>query len=62
MKTIEKYAGTKCQSAGFHVLRHTCATMMYTVGISIEDIADTLGDDIKVVESTYIHSKKNVVF
>lgn len=58
MKTIEKYAGTKCQSAGFHVLRHTCATMMYTVGISIEDIADTLGDDIKVVESTYIHSEK----
>lgn len=36
--------------------------MMYTVGISIEDIADTLGDDIKVVESTYIHSEKNVVF
>ena len=57
-------AFTSCaKDAGFtgrkhitpHTLRHTCATHMAQNGISLEEIAQVLGNTLRVVEEVYAH-------
>ncbi len=47
--------------SGAHILRHTCATMMYRNGVSIEYIADYLGDTVETVSKYYIERTERIV-
>ena len=38
-----------------HVLRHTCATMLLQLGISVYDVAGVLGASEDVIRRTYGH-------
>ena len=38
-----------------HVLRHTCATMLLQLGVSVYDVAGVLGASEDVVRRTYGH-------
>jgi len=38
-----------------HILRHTWATRTARNGVSMREIADFLGDDIRTVEKNYYH-------
>ena len=38
-----------------HVLRHTCATMLLQLGVSVYDVAGVLGASEQVVRRTYGH-------
>ena len=52
---------TACDLAGLgpdvtpHVLRHTCATMLLQLGVSVYDVAGVLGASEEVVRRTYGH-------
>jgi integrase len=52
---------TACELAGLgadvtpHVLRHTCATMLLQLGVSVYDVAGVLGASEDVVRRTYGH-------
>jgi len=52
---------TACELAGLgadvtpHVLRHTCATMLLQLGVSVYDVAGILGASEEVVRRTYGH-------
>jgi integrase len=52
---------TACELAGLggdvtpHVLRHTCATMLLQLGVSVYDVAGVLGASEEVVRRTYGH-------
>lgn len=52
---IESAAGTKVQSPGTHVLRHTCASLYFRKKVPIETICQILGNTREVCEKTYIH-------
>ena len=46
--SVNKLFGTLCDQAGvrrirFHDLRHSCATLLYELGVPIENIQDILG-------------------
>ena len=38
-----------------HVLRHTCATMLLQLGVSVYDVAGVLGASEEVIRRTYGH-------
>jgi integrase len=42
-----------------HVLRHTCATMLLQLGISVYDVAGVLGTTEDVVRRTYGHHARD---
>jgi integrase len=42
-------------TGSLHVLRHTAATLALTAGVPVHTVAARLGDDPKVVLSTYAH-------
>ena len=51
---INKLFGTLCDEAGvrrirFHDLRHSCATLLYELGVPIENIQDILGHSSPVI-------------
>ena len=53
--SIEKNSGTKVQSPGTHVLRHTCASLYFRANVPVETICQILGNTREVCEKTYIH-------
>lgn len=55
IKSIEIAAGTKVQSYGTHILRHTCASLYFRNGVPIETICAILGNTREVCEKTYVH-------
>lgn len=55
IKAIEISAGTKVQSSGTHILRHTCASLYFRAGVPTITIAQILGHSKEVCEKTYIH-------
>jgi integrase len=55
IKKIEQNSGTKVQGGSTHVLRHTCASLYFRKGISIEIIAKILGHSVEVCRTTYLH-------
>lgn len=55
IKSIELNAKTKVQGGSTHVLRHTCASLYFKKGISVEVIAKILGHSPEVCRNTYIH-------
>jgi integrase len=38
-----------------HILRHTCATMLLQLGVSVYDVAGVLGATEDVIRRTYGH-------
>jgi integrase len=52
---------TACQLAGLgsdvtpHVLRHTCATMLLQLGVSVYDVAGVIGASEEIIRRTYGH-------
>lgn len=55
IKRIQLNAGTTIQGASSHALRHTCASLYFRKGISIEIIAKILGHSVDVCRNTYLH-------
>jgi len=52
---IEDRAGIPVSSDGVHVLRHTCASMLFRNGATIQEIASMLGNSVEVCQETYVH-------
>ena len=42
-------------NAGPHMLRHTCASLLFDKGLRVEDIASILGNSPEICRKTYIH-------
>lgn len=55
IRAIEQASETSVQSAGTHILRHTCASLYFRKGVNIETICAILGNTREVCEKTYIH-------
>jgi site-specific recombinase XerD len=55
VKAICKNAETKIQNPVTHILRHTCASLYFRAGVSVEVICKILGNSREVCEKTYIH-------
>ena len=55
IKSILKYADTKVQSSNTHIMRHTCATLLYSKGVNLHTIARILGNSEEVLKKTYVH-------
>lgn len=55
LQTIQRYAETKVQKSGLHVLRHTCASLYFSKNIQVEIIAFILGHSAEVCRRRYIH-------
>lgn len=62
---IEKRAKTSVIYSGTHLLRHTCASLMFKNGVPVEIIATILGNSREVCEKVYVHfideQKENAV-
>lgn len=52
---MENEAETTVRSSGTHLLRHTCASLYFRAGVSVETICQILGNTRDVCEKTYIH-------
>lgn len=52
---IEKNAKIPISSHGVHVLRHTCASLMFRNGAKVQEVAEMLGNSVLVCECIYIH-------
>lgn len=55
IKKIQENAETDIQGASSHSLRHTCASLYFRAGVSIETIAKILGHSVDVCRKTYVH-------
>ena len=55
IKKIQENAETKVQGASSHSLRHSCASLYFRAGVSIETIAKILGHSVDVCRKTYVH-------
>jgi integrase len=55
IRRIQKNAGTNKQGSSAHVLRHTCASLLFEQGLEVEKIASILGHSADVCRQTYIH-------
>ena len=55
IKAIEGRADTQTRYSGSHIMRHTCASLLFRKNVPIEIIASILGNSREVCESTYIH-------
>ena len=52
---IQEEANMKIKNSGLHVLRHTCASLLFRKNIPIEIIASLLGHSVDVCRETYLH-------
>lgn len=52
---IEEEGETKVRAHNTHILRHTCASLYFRAGVSVEVICKILGNSREVCEKTYIH-------
>lgn len=52
---IENRAQTQTRATGTHVLRHTCASLLFRKGVPVEIIASILGNSREVCERIYVH-------
>ena len=43
------------QSSNTHIMRHTCASLLYRNGIDLNTIARILGNSEEVLRKTYVH-------
>ncbi len=55
IKSILKNADTKTQASNTHIMRHTCATLLFDKGIDLHTIAQILGNSEEVLKKTYVH-------
>lgn len=55
IQNIEEEGGTKVRAHNTHILRHTCASLYFRAGVSIETICAILGNTREVCEKTYVH-------
>lgn len=53
--SILKNADTKMQSSNTHIMRHTCASLLFRNGIDLNTIARILGNSEEVLRKTYVH-------
>ena len=52
---IENEGETTVRAKNTHILRHTCASLYFRAGVSIEVICKILGNTREVCEKTYVH-------
>ena len=55
ISSILKNADTKMQSSNTHIMRHTCASLLFRNGIDLNTIARILGNSEEVLRQTYVH-------
>lgn len=55
IKKIEEEGETTVRAHNTHILRHTCASLYFRAGVSVEIICKILGNSREVCEKTYIH-------
>ncbi len=53
--SILKNANTKTQASNTHIMRNTCATLLFNKGVDLHTIAQILGNSEEVLRQTYVH-------
>lgn len=59
LKTILKNADVSVQSSNTHIMRHTCASLLYNNGVELHTIAKILGNSEEVLRKTYVHFEED---
>lgn len=55
LKLVLKNSKTTVTTGGMHILRHTCASLLFEQGLRVEIIASILGNSPEVCRETYVH-------
>ena len=48
-------------SSNTHIMRHTCASLLYNNGVDLHTIAKILGNSEEVLRKTYVHFEENTL-
>ena len=48
-------------SSNTHIMRHTCASLLYNNGVDLHTIAQILGNSEEVLRKTYVHFEENTL-
>ncbi len=59
LKAIINKADVSVQSSNTHIMRHTCASLLYNNGIELHTIAKILGNSEEVLRKTYVHFEED---
>ena len=52
------YKAANIDASGFHILRHTMASLMFSKGIDIKYISEFLGhSEVQITYNSYVHNK-----
>ncbi|MCR4846595.1 MAG: site-specific integrase [Eubacterium sp.] len=60
-KYVISVGNKKYKISGAHILRRTCATMMYKNGVDIDKIASYLGDTVETIRESYVERTERIV-
>lgn len=59
LAAILKNANVSVQASNTHIMRHTCASLLYNNGVELHTIAKILGNSEEVLRKTYVHFEKD---
>ena len=59
LKAIIQNADISVQSSNTHIMRHTCASLLYNNGVELHTIAKILGNSEEVLRKTYVHFEED---
>ena len=58
---IIKNAHIKVEATNTHIMRHTCASLLYNNGVDLHSIAMILGNSEEVLKKTYVHFEEDTM-
>ena len=58
---IIKNAHIKVEATNTHIMRHTCASLLYNNGVDLHSIAMILGNSEEVLKKTYVHFEEDTL-
>lgn len=56
---IIKNAHIMVEATNTHIMRHTCATLLYNSGVDLHSISKILGNSEEVLKKTYVHFEED---
>ncbi len=59
INTILNNADVSVRSSNTHIMRHTCASLLYNNGVELHTIARILGNSEEVLRKTYVHFEED---
>lgn len=59
LSLIFKNANINVEATNTHIMRHTCATLLYNNGVDLHSIAMILGNSEEVLKKTYVHFEED---